>query len=273
MQNAQNFKPRVPPYNTMMQLHLQSQPSRELVLHYYNQMIQAGVLPSAHTYKLLLDAYGTLLPVDLAAVHKVFDNLCNDRAVKVQGTHWASLIHAFGGVSGNVEEAVKTFESISTHPTTPPGARIEPVCWESLFNVFAMHGRLDLLEQYRNRMAEIGVRPTAYCNNMLIKGYAAAGQIDKCREVFDSMSDSLMGVAAPNNHPTLLTSSGQAKPTTTANTDITFREPSTYEAMIRAELACGDRSAARELCDKMEGRIYPLAVTSRIRAILDGPPV
>lgn len=252
MQKSPYFRPRVPPYNTMMQLHLAT-PSRDLVLHYYNEMTRAGVAPSAHTYKLLLDAYGTIQPVDLAALRQVFKNLQADSRVQVQGTHWASMIHAVGG---DVDEAIKVFDSIESP---------EPVCWEALFDVFATKGRVDLLEEWRSKM---NVRPTAYCNNMLIKGYAAAGDIQKAREVFEGMGDSPMGVAAPNNHPTLHTSAGAPRPTASSADSTTFREPSTYEAMIRAELTCGNLEAAKSLCERLEARMYPIAVTSRIRALV-----
>ncbi|KAJ9110423.1 hypothetical protein QFC19_001548 [Naganishia cerealis] len=226
MQAMPNFKPRVPPYNTMMQMHLQTQPSRELVLHYYNQMIQANVSPSAHTYKLLLDAYGTLQPIDLDAMQKVFDNLCKDRRIDVQGTHWASLIHAYGNVAGQPEKAIEIFESIPSHSSTR-SKDIEPVCWEAILNVLASAKMADRMEEYVTRMRQQHIRPTAYINNMLIRGYAAVDKLEKSREIFESMQDAVMGVAAPNNHPALLTSSGQSKPVTTAQTDIVFREPST----------------------------------------------
>jgi pentatricopeptide repeat protein len=54
MVHSRNFKPRVPPYNTMMQLHTTTKPNRTSALHYYNEMKQAGVKPSSHTYKVRL---------------------------------------------------------------------------------------------------------------------------------------------------------------------------------------------------------------------------
>jgi len=47
-----NFKPRIPPYNTMMQLYTMTKPNRTKVLSYYQQMIAAGIKPAAHTYKV-----------------------------------------------------------------------------------------------------------------------------------------------------------------------------------------------------------------------------
>jgi len=52
MVHSRNFRPRVPPYNTMMQLYTATKPSRVSALHYYKEMKDAGVKPSAHTYKV-----------------------------------------------------------------------------------------------------------------------------------------------------------------------------------------------------------------------------
>lgn len=54
MSSQPNFKPRVPPFNTMMQLYTYTKRNREKVLHYYDSMISAGVRPTAHTYKVCL---------------------------------------------------------------------------------------------------------------------------------------------------------------------------------------------------------------------------
>jgi pentatricopeptide repeat protein len=48
-----------------------------------------------------------------------------------------------------------------------------------------------------------------------------------------------------------------------------FREPSTYEAMIRAELAAGNREDAEAVLRRMEERRYPVAVWMKARAIID----
>jgi pentatricopeptide repeat protein len=53
MVTQRNFKPRVPPYNTMMQLYTTTKPNREKVLWYYDKMRRAGVNPTAHTYKVM----------------------------------------------------------------------------------------------------------------------------------------------------------------------------------------------------------------------------
>jgi pentatricopeptide repeat protein len=52
MTAQRNFRPRVPPYNTMMQFYVQTRPNRARFLYYYNRMISAGIKPTAHSYKV-----------------------------------------------------------------------------------------------------------------------------------------------------------------------------------------------------------------------------
>jgi pentatricopeptide repeat protein len=47
-----NFKPRIPPYNTMMQMYTSTKPDRERALYYYDALLHARIQPSAHTYKV-----------------------------------------------------------------------------------------------------------------------------------------------------------------------------------------------------------------------------
>ena len=52
METAQNFKLRVPPHNTMMSLYTATNPNRERASLCHDTMKQAGVTPTAHTYKV-----------------------------------------------------------------------------------------------------------------------------------------------------------------------------------------------------------------------------
>lgn len=257
-----------------MQFYLQTRPNREKVLHYYSALVNSGVPPSAHTYKLLLDAHHTLPPLDLTSMERTFADLCSDRSVRVQGTHWASLITAYGISSGDVDKALEVFEVIPTHPTTSTSTSRqtpmdEPVVWEAVLNVLATRGTVDQMESMRSRMTQSGVRPTAYVYNVLISGYARHGRIEAAREVFESMGDTYQGVSAPNNHPTLHTSGGHLKPSSSAGEGV-YREPSTYESMIRAEMHVGDFGRAQEILGRMEERGYPIAVYLKARALVEG---
>ncbi|ORX36254.1 hypothetical protein BD324DRAFT_628072 [Kockovaella imperatae] len=270
MASQRNFKPRVPPFNTMMQYHLTTSPNRDAVLHYYNGLVSTGVPPSSHTYKLLLDAFAVLPPIDIQSLERIFNELVADRRVPVQGTHWASLITAHGIYNADPDKALAIFRSISAHPTAAVNLGTEPVVWEAILNVTSQQASVDQMEQLHREMIESGAQATAYVYNILIGGYARAGQIDNARSVFNSMGDSVSGVAAPNNHPQLLTSSGHVKPSTITDqpTHVVYREPSTYEAMIRAELSNGTRENAESVLRMMEARCYPVAVFMRAEHLI-----
>jgi pentatricopeptide repeat protein len=270
----------------MIQLFVQTTPNREKALHYHGLLRAAHVPPSAHTYKLLLDLHATLPPFDIAAAEGVFAEIEADPAVSVQGSHFASLITGYGIYADNLDKALEMFERIHTRPDAGQILQ-DAVVWEAVLNVIAHRGTLQQLEAMRSRMETSGngngpVRPTAYVYNVLITGYARAGQIDTARNLFESMGDGITGVAAPNNHPVLHTSTGLPKPSTrTSMSDpsgpgaqgeveqTVFREPSTYEAMLRAELSVGEVTRAQDVMHRMEQRGYPWAVVARVRAVLD----
>jgi pentatricopeptide repeat protein len=51
MMAAPNYRPRIPPFNTMMQLYTTTKPNRDRALFFYNQLRPAKIAPTAYTYK------------------------------------------------------------------------------------------------------------------------------------------------------------------------------------------------------------------------------
>ncbi|KAN0062410.1 hypothetical protein ACQY0O_005294 [Thecaphora frezii] len=294
MESDRSFKPRVPPYNTMMQFYTQNVPDREKALVYYNKMVAAGVAPSAHTYKLLLDLYGAIEPVQPEKMEEVFDQIVNDGSVAVQGTHWASLINCYGCFLHDLDKAIATFESIATHPSTQAnkGRTTLPdaVSFEALLAVFVAHHRTDLMRSHLAKMRDSGIRMTAYVANLLIRGYSMDGPagLEEARQLFESMVEPAAGVAAPGNHPPRAHGAGapnaassEQQPETPVEPVVStpshgngspfaavHREPSTYEAMIRAELAHGHRDRAHQLVERMEARAFPPALLIRAASLI-----
>jgi len=107
---------------------------------------------------------------------------------------------------------------------------------------------------------------TAYIANFVIKGYAALGDMERAREVFESLEDPPTGVAAAHNHAS---HEGESSTPVDPNLPV-YREPSTWEAMVRAELGAGERDRASELLERMNNRMFPPAVVLRIRGIVRG---
>ncbi|KAH7888180.1 hypothetical protein F5I97DRAFT_1866280 [Phlebopus sp. FC_14] len=265
MASQSNFKPRIPPYNTMMQMYTHTKPDRERVLAYYEKMKQANIRPSAHTYKLLIDAYGTIEPIEVGAMEAVFNEVRESPNVKLLGSHWAAVINAYGCVLKDLGTAISIFDSIATDPASKAAALPDAVTYESLINVLVTHKRMDLAQKYFAQLQTTGVHMTAYIANLLIKGHAASGNIDESRGIFESLADPPSGVAAPNNHVP-----HDSSPASSVQTEssVSYREPSTWEAMFRAELGNGDRDRAVALLERLEQRQFPPAVYNRIRGIM-----
>ncbi|KAF8590270.1 hypothetical protein K439DRAFT_1403942 [Ramaria rubella] len=265
MTSSENFRARVPPFNTMIQFYAYNKPNRERVLYYYNALLAAQIRPTEHTYKLLLDAYGTIQPVDTTLMEKIFNDLLQDHHIEVQGAHWAAMINAYGCAGKDMNKAIGIFESIEKHPSTSRSKTTLPdaIVYEALFIVLSAHRRPDLIRGYLQRLRSSHIHPTAYVLNAAIKGYAAADDIESARVMFESMKDTPMGVAAPNNrfsHHSISASVPAQAPV--------YREPSTWEAMVRAELGVGERERAMDLVRRMESRGYPFAVVDRVRMIM-----
>ncbi|KAI0052646.1 hypothetical protein FA95DRAFT_1675016 [Auriscalpium vulgare] len=266
MTQQPNFKPRVPPFNTMMQFYVQTKPNRARFLYFYSRMVSACIKPTAHTYKLLLDAHGSIEPVDFKSMEKTFAQLQRDRSVQVQGSHWAALVNAYGCVKKDLDKAITVFDSIATHPSTlSSGLQLpDAVTYESLINVFVTLRRADLMPAYIARLRDSGIHMTAYIANILIRGYAAVGDVEQARLIFESLVDPPVGVAAPNNH-----TPHDTRATHFAGADDpVYREPSTWEAMVRAELGSGNRDHAIALLERVRSRQYPESIYNRISGIM-----
>ncbi|GJJ07808.1 hypothetical protein Clacol_002013 [Clathrus columnatus] len=266
------YKLRAPPYNTMIQMYVYTKPDRERALYYYNALARDNVRPTEHTYKLLLDIYGKTEPIDIEGMQRVFDKIAQDSSVDIQGTHWATLINVYGCAIKDLARAIGVFESIEKHPSTARSKTKLPdaVVYEALFDVLSVHRRPDLIPMYLTRLRTSHVRSTAYVSNAVIKGYAAAGDIVSSREIFESMEDPPMGKAAPfnHNHHQIPPTSLNVRP---HDSMVVYREPSTWEAMVRAELGVGERERAMDLIRRMESRLYPALVVQRVKDIVHPP--
>jgi pentatricopeptide repeat protein len=148
------------------------------------------------TLQLLMEAY-VIEPVDVAALEEVFRTIVNNPNIELQGTHFATLINAYGCVCKDLDKAIATFDSI---PTYPNGPAIEALTVEALINVFVHHRRTDLIPTYVAKMMSAGVHMTAYVANAMIRGYAVVGDMEQARAIFESLQDPPTGVAAPHNH-------------------------------------------------------------------------
>ncbi|TEB28926.1 hypothetical protein FA13DRAFT_1865883 [Coprinellus micaceus] len=246
MSEQRNFKPRVPPFNTMMQMYTATKPNRERALWFYEEMVRQGVHP---TCPHLQDIYGSIEPVDIGAMESVWEQLTSDSSVQINGTHFRDVDRAIATFDSIPELTVSPGTLSPTRPSSTPSSRTSAP---------------ELIRSFMERMVEDSVHMTAYVANFLIKGYANSGDVEQARTIFESMLDPPTGVAAPNNHaphePATAPTVGVMEPV--------YREPSTWEAMIRAELGVGNRDRAQSLLDRLRSRQYPEAVFNRISGVM-----
>lgn len=174
-----------------------------------------------------MEAYGTIEPTNIAAMEQTFAKLCTDNSVQVLGTHWGTLIYAYGCVQKDLDRALDVFESITSHPSTRKDIPMpDAVAYEALINVFVTLRRTDLISVYMDRFQSSGLHMTAYIANLLIKGYATAGELEKARSVFAGLVDPPTGVAAPNNHaPHELDTTAPIPPHAPVYREVSFARP------------------------------------------------
>jgi pentatricopeptide repeat protein len=132
----------------------------------------------------------------------VFRELEGNQRVPIQGSHWASLINAWGCVQKDLDKAIAVFESIASHSSVvrSSGPMPDAVTYEALINVLVTHRRMDLVPSYLERLRASGIHLTAYIAHLLIKGHAAVGDIAQARAIFEKLEDPPQGVAATSNH-------------------------------------------------------------------------
>lgn len=234
MEAMPNYKARPAPYNTMMQFFLTTKRDKAKVLEYYERMKTKGIAPTAHTFKLLIDAHASLEPVDMDAAWDVI-GMIRAAGQQPEPVHYASLIHARGCVLHDMEGARRAFDDVMEDETVPP----HPCLFQALFEAMVANHRVADTEPVLEVMRARGVELTPYIANTLIHGWAAEKNIDRARQIYAAV--------------------GPEK-----------REPSTYEAMTRAFLAVAERKNAEGVVSEMLGRGYPNAVVNKVLELLGG---
>jgi pentatricopeptide repeat protein len=242
MESMANYKPRPAPYNSLMQFFITNKRDRSKVLFYYNRMISMKIVPTSHTYKLLIEAYATLDKPDMKAAEGVLATM-NANKCTIESSHHAALIHAKGCVLQDVSAAIAHFRDIfNTHRIQP-----DATLYQALLECLVAHHRVHETPEWVKDMTDRRIAMTPYIANTLIHGWTQAGNIERAREIYDG----LVGFGSCGI--------GQAR-----------REPSTYEAMVRGYLAVEDRQNATLVAGEMIARGYPAAVVARVTELVRG---
>ena len=234
MESMPNYKPRPAPYHSLMQYFLTTKRDRSKVLAYYGRMRASNITPTMHTYKLLIDAHATLEPSNMAAAEAVLEQI-RQTGQNPEAVHFASLIHAKGCVQHDVAAAWSLFDSVISNKLVRP----QPCLYQALFEAMVANRQVSETDALLRDMRIRGVEMTPYIANSLIHGWALAGNINRARQIFESVA-------------------------------IEKREPSTYEAMTRALIAAESKKDAMLVVNEMLGRGYPAAVAGKVTDLIAG---
>lgn len=234
MESMPNYRPRPAPYNSIIQFFLNTKRDRSKVLAYFERMKSKNIKPTSHTFKLLIEAYASLEPVDLRSAEAVLGAV-KAAGMEPEAVHYGSLIHARGCVMHDMAGARALFDSVLSSGTIRPTDNL----YQNLFEAMvANHQVADTTDVLRG-MAKRNVSMTPYIANTLIHGWAADGNIMEAKSIYDSL--------------------GYAK-----------REPSTYEAMTRAFLSAEDSKSASAIVHEMLSKGYPTAVAEKVLVLVGG---
>ncbi|MCJ1339831.1 hypothetical protein MMC09_005123 [Bachmanniomyces sp. S44760] len=232
MESMPNYKPRPAPYNSLMQFFLITKRDSAKVLAYYDRMQTRNIQPTMHTFKILIDTYATLDPVDMVAAERILDEI-RASGQHPEAVHYAALIHARGCTMHDMDGARAIFDTVLSNSEVRPQACL----YQALFESMVANHQVKETDQILKNMNARSVQMTPYIANTLIHGWAMEGDIEKSIRVYDSI--------------------GKER-----------REPSTYEAMTRAFLSVEDRVGASATVREMLSRGYPSAVSGKILELL-----
>ncbi|KAI8138937.1 hypothetical protein BJV82DRAFT_673046 [Fennellomyces sp. T-0311] len=244
MLQQQRQEPRIGPFNNMIQFYVRQQPNRERALSYFAEMRRRQITPSAHTYKLLMEAYCMMAPYDMETAHQLLADMESESKLRPQPTHYATLIYAYGTIHKDVERAQKVFDQVMGMKRRRSGD--EEVVYQAMLDTLITNDQLERAEKIYERMCkEISKSSSPYIENLLLRGYGQKGMVSKAEALFERMSDDK---ACPAG--------------------VVVREPSTYEAMVRAYLDNSMVSKAKSILDRMVCRQFPEKVVASVASLI-----
>ena len=234
MESMPNYRPRAAPYNCIIQYFLNTKRDRSKVLAYFERMKARNIKPTSHTYKLLIEAHATLEPINLSAAEAILSDI-KACGMQPEAVHYGSLIHAKGCVMHDMASARATFDSVLSNGTIRPTDTL----YQNLFEAMVANHQVPDTSRVLEDMTARNVPLTPYIANTLIHGWAAEGNVEKAKSIYDSL--------------------GASK-----------REPSTYEAMTRAFLSAEEHQNASKVVQEMLRKGYPSAVAEKVLLLVGG---
>lgn len=232
MEESPFYVPKVAPFNILLQFYGHTKKDRQEALKVYHRMLSVGIEPSAHTYKLLIDLYTSIEPVDLEAADKVLLTIQKNQQI-ITSQHFASLIYARGVLLRDLQAAQKFYEGLLLNNRVRP----DKVILQALLESYIVNGKVAETSKVLDDMLRYGVEYNAYMANILIRGWAP---VDMTKSV--SLFNYIL------------------------STDIA--EPSSYESMVRVFLYHKDIESATSVVSLLASNGYPEPVVHKVRSLL-----
>jgi pentatricopeptide repeat protein len=233
MLSSPSYQPRVGPFNNMMQFYVRQHPNRERVLEYFSELRRRHIKPSPHSYKLLMEAYTHIAPYDMPMAHKLLSDMTRCDRLRPQATHYATLIYSYGILQRDVQSAERVFIEMKRSKIHPDEAVYQAMI-DTLISNDALEKAEVIYYEEMQKDTQLQKSGSPYIENLFIRGYGEKGRLDKAEEIFAAMSDD-----KKQHHICVI------------------REPSTFEAMIRAYLENNKVDKAKAILDKMVKRDFP----------------
>lgn len=233
MESSAHYTPKIAPFNILLQFYVHHKKDRKSALEIYEKIRDIGLKPSVHTYKLLIDAYSTINPIDIESAEKVLLTIVNDNN-SITTKHYASLLYARGVCLNDLVSAQQFYNALTSYNRVRPDKNI----FQALLESYVVNNQVRATPNVLRDMISYGVDLDTNMTNILIRGWAPIS-IEKARGLFDHLISS--GVA----------------------------EPSSYESIIRAYLYYGEVAKAQDVLGLMASHLYPEPVLAKLQVLID----
>lgn len=230
MTQLPRYQPRIGVYNSMIQFYVQQRTDRDKALDYFHLLKQANLVPSAHTYKLLIEAYANIPAFDMVAAHNLLGEMKKRYGLNPTANHYATLMKSYGCFHRDVDSAQAVYSDMLKQKIKP-----NELVYQAMIETYIDNNRMPDAEKMYATMA---VPSSPYIENLFIKGYGLEGNVDKAEQVFDRM-------------------------------DVVVREPSTYEAMVKVYMEQKQVEKANHVLEMMTGRDFPAKVVDAVALLIN----
>ncbi|KAG0252170.1 hypothetical protein DFQ27_008232 [Actinomortierella ambigua] len=241
MVSRRNYTPRHGPHNAMMQFYVRQKKDRHQALFYYNDMLKRRLVPTEHTYTLLIEAHASIAPFDMTGAYRVLDEM-RAKGSKPKEAHYGAMIHAYGIEQGNLAEAERVYGEMKSLAIRPEGPALQAM----MESVIAAK-QYDRAIQMRNELVvEWGAPSSTYIENLLIRAFGLSNNVAAAETVFSMMADPWQ--PEPNR---------------------ILKEPSTYSAMATAYIENGQLESAKAILRQMQNQRYPEMVIRPVEEMIE----